>query len=74
MKDRRKCKPRGILTVEAELLLQHCEEEHVELGDKSFVPAMASMEWMISDPVLSEEHAFSPIAKEDSELVFKTTV
>lgn len=52
VKDRRKCKPRGILTIEAEYLFSSGSAdfaEEVEPEETISVPALASVEWMVAN-------------------------
>ncbi|KAG0578839.1 hypothetical protein KC19_4G053300 [Ceratodon purpureus] len=53
VKDRRKCKPRGILTIEGEFLFTSGSadflEEDVQIKETITVPALASVEWMVAE-------------------------
>jgi hypothetical protein len=53
VKDRRKCKPRGILTIEGEFLFSSESgeflEEDVHVKETISVPALASVEWMVAE-------------------------
>lgn len=53
VKDRRKCKPRGILTIEGEFLCSSGSaelfDEEVQFKETISVPALASVEWMVAE-------------------------
>lgn len=52
VKDRRKCKPRGILTIEADYFSSSSSAEFIEqvqFKQAIPVPAMASVEWMVTE-------------------------
>ena len=53
VKDRRKCKPRGILTIEGELIFTSGSAdalvEEVQVKETISAPALASVEWMVAE-------------------------
>lgn len=51
VKDRRKCKPRGILTIEGEFLFSSgsADFEEIQVEETISVPALASVEWMVAE-------------------------
>lgn len=66
VKDRRKCKPRGILTIEGEFLFSSGSadflDEELPVKETISVPALASVEWMVAEgydvdpPASGENH------------------
>lgn len=52
VKDRRKCKPRGILTIEGDFLSSSGSadfSDEIQFKEMISVPAMASVEWMVAE-------------------------
>lgn len=64
VKDRRKCKPRGILTIEGELLFTSGSADFlaadVQTKETISVPALASVEWMVAEGYDVEPQGSSP--------------